>query len=156
MMAYLHPAIEIREGVENLSDRILIVWYYVVKFVTRISFWLFDCLLIINNLIWRIIFIFFIFIYIFFYIIDEIKNIFLFIFHYYKLNKNQEYMYIYFIILYFVLKLDKNLEKLYSDGDWINYFQIKDVRRDNFAFLKNEILNILLIQRNKYLSMITI
>lgn len=65
-------------------------------------------------------------------------------------------MYIYFIILYFVLKLDKNLEKLYSDGDWINYFQIKDVRRDNFAFLKNEILNILLIQRNKYLSMITI
>lgn len=65
-------------------------------------------------------------------------------------------MYVYFIILYFVLKLDKNLEKLYSDGDWINYFQIKDVRRDNFAFLKNEILNILLIQRNKYLSMITI
>lgn len=65
-------------------------------------------------------------------------------------------MYAYFIILYFVLKLDKNLEKLYSDGDWINYFQIKDVRRDNFAFLKNEILNILLIQRNKYLSMITI
>lgn len=65
-------------------------------------------------------------------------------------------MYAYFIILYFVLKLDKNLEKLYSNGDWINYFQIKDVRRDNFAFLKNEILNILLIQRNKYLSMITI
>lgn len=65
-------------------------------------------------------------------------------------------MYVYFIILYFVLKLDKNLEKLYNDGDWINYFQMKDVRRDNFAFLKNEILNILLIQRNKYLSMITI